>query len=188
MNQTSFFQKENSDAILDYWFVQCTPENWYKKDPAFDADLKSNFGSVLEKALAGELDSWADSPTSALAKILLLDQFTRNIFRDTPRAFAGDRQALALSLQCQNRGDLNDLDADHCMFMLMPVMHSEDLAIHEAGLPVFKKLTNANTYDYAVQHHDIIAKFGRYPHRNAILERTSTEQEQAFLSKPGSSF
>jgi uncharacterized protein (DUF924 family) len=123
-----------------------------------------------------------------LALILLLDQFTRNIFRDTARAFSGDDMALALSLRCVERDYINHPDAHWRHFMLMPMMHSEDLAVQNASLPLFKAHTGKLTYDYAVAHRDIIARFGRFPHRNAILGRPSTDDETLFLTQPGSSF
>jgi uncharacterized protein (DUF924 family) len=138
--------------------------------------------------LKGERDSWANTAAGCLALIILLDQFTRNIYRNTPRAFSGDEMALALSLRCLERGYLDDADANQRHFMLMPLMHSEDLAIQDMSLPLFETHTNARTLDYAQQHRDIVARFGRFPHRNAILGRPSSPEEIEFLTQPGSSF
>ena len=118
----------------------------------------------------------------------MLDQFTRNVFRQSARAFSGDEMALALSLRCVDRGYLDTAEVCHCQFMLMPMMHSEDLAIQTASLPLFKKYTEQPTYEYAVRHRDIVARFGRFPHRNQVLGRPNTDCEIIFLTKPESSF
>jgi len=118
----------------------------------------------------------------------LLDQFTRNIFRGSARAFSGDEMALALSIRSVDRGYILTTQASHRHFMLMPMMHSEDLTIQNKSLVLFQKYTNAKTYEFAVKHRDIIAQFGRFPHRNKSLGRPSTPEEEAFLILPGSSF
>ena len=176
------------NEVITFWFDEITPEDWFKKDDEFDALIKTKFDKTIIHALAGRLDSWADSDAGCLALIIVLDQFTRNVFRDTPRAFAGDEMALALSLRCEERGYIDHSDANWRHFMLMPMMHSEDIEIQDASLPLFKELTAERTYDFAVKHRDIIAQFSRYPHRNKILKRTSSEAESEFLKQPGSSF
>ena len=176
------------DDVLAFWFDEIQPESWFRKDPTFDTLVDARFGQAVAQALAGKLDHWADDARGCLALILLLDQFTRNIYRDTPRAFTGDEMALALSLRCVERDYINHPDENWRRFMLMPMMHSEDLAIQEASLPLFQAHAGKLTYDYAVAHHDIIARFGRFPHRNAILGRPSSEEERLFLTQPGSSF
>ena len=118
----------------------------------------------------------------------MLDQFTRNIFRDSARAFSGDDMALALSLRCVERDYIAHPNENWRRFMLMPMMHSEDLAIQEASLPLFRTYASELTYDYAVAHHDMIVRFGIFPQRNRILGRPSTEEERLFLTQPGSSF
>jgi uncharacterized protein (DUF924 family) len=118
----------------------------------------------------------------------LLDQFTRNIFRDTPSAFSGDEKALELSFLCDENGYLANADIHWCHFMLMPRMHSEDIAVQDVSLPLFKKLNVQNVYDYAVRHRDTVARFGRFPHRNSILGRSSTNEELEFLTRADSSF
>ena len=174
--------------VLSFWFEEATPEQWYKKDPAFDETIRDRFEPTIIAALSGRLDGWADDVDGCLALILLLDQFTRNIYRDTPRAFSGDEMAVALSLRCLDRGFLAHQDAAWRQFMLMPMMHSEELDIQDRSLPLFEEHTNPQTHDYAVRHRDIIARFGRFPHRNAILGRPSNDEELAFLTQPGSSF
>jgi uncharacterized protein (DUF924 family) len=181
--------KTPSDAdILDFWFVETTPEFWFKKDDDFDAAIKDRFGKTVTKALAGKLDHWANDAEGCLALILMLDQFTRNIFRHSARAFSGDEMALALSLRCVER---KYLDADkpfYCQFMLMPMMHSEEIDIQDMSLPLFETYTSKLTHEYAIKHRDIIARFGRFPHRNDILGRPNNSEEDHFLTQPGSSF
>lgn len=178
----------SSSEILEFWFEEVSPEQWYKKDNDFDAALADRFGDTVEAALAGRLDGWADDADGCLALIIVLDQFTRNIYRDTPRAFSGDEMALALSLRCIERGYLEQAHRHYCQFMLMPMMHSEDIGIQNQSLPLFQKHTNDLTHEYAVKHRDIIARFNRFPHRNALLGRPSTDEESEFLKMPGSSF
>ena len=179
---------KSSSSVLDFWFKESLREQWYKKDPAFDETIRSRFEQTVTAALASRLDSWADDADGCLALILLLDQFTRNIYRDSPRAFSGDEMGLALSLRCIERDYLSHEDPAYRQFMLMPMMHSEDLTIQERSLPLFESLTNPLTHEYAVKHRDIIARFGRFPHRNAILGRPSSAEELEFLKQPGSSF
>lgn len=181
--------KDVISGILNFWFEEISPEFWFKKDIAFDNQLKQQFGPLVEQALAGQLDKWADHSEGRLALILLLDQMTRNIYRDTPKAFAGDDMACALSLRSVADGYLEtEVDIDKRHFLLMPMMHSEDIHIQKQSLPLFKTFTKPMTYDYAVKHHDIVERFDRFPHRNSILGRPSTEEENEFLKQPGSSF
>ena len=174
--------------ILNFWFVETTPEFWFKKDDDFDAAIQNRFGTAVTEALAGRLDHWANDADGCLALIVMLDQFTRNMFRHSARAFLGDEMALALSLRCVRRKYLDASKPFYCQFMLMPMMHSEDIGIQDMSLPVFEQYTSKLTYDYAVKHRDIIARFGRFPHRNAILGRPSSRDEDQFLTQPGSSF
>ena len=181
--------KTPSDTdILDFWFVETTPDFWFKKDNDFDVAIQNRFGKDVTGALAGRLDHWANDAVGCLALILILDQFTRNMFRHSARAFSGDEMALALSLRCVER---KYLDADkpfYCQFMLMPMMHSEDIDIQDMSLPLFEQYTSKLTYDYAVKHRDIITRFGRFPHRNSMLGRPSSRDEEQFLTQSGSSF
>ncbi len=181
--------EKSIEAILVFWFKEISPESWFKKDPLFDEMLTQKFGRMIEQALAGQLDKWAQSEDGRLALILLLDQMTRNIFRNTPKAFSGDEIACALSLTSVADGFLEtEKNVHKRQFFLMPMMHSEDLDIQKQSLPLFKALTSENTYDYAIRHHDIIERFGRFPHRNHILNRPSSNEELAFLTQQGSSF
>ena len=176
------------EEILNFWFKECKPEQWFNKNGDFDQMIKNRFSSAIEVAINGKLDSWEETGKGCLALIILLDQFTRNVFRNTTRAFAGDKRALALSQTCCDKGFLNNPDINRRKFMLMPMMHSENLAVQDAALPLFKKYASLKDYEYTEKHRDIIARFGRFPHRNLILKRKSTKEELEFLKQPGSSF
>lgn len=184
--------------ILDFWFGRPgTPEYgterdfWFRKDAAFDAGLARRFGSAIEKALAGGYGEWT-SPRAVLAHILLLDQFTRNAFRDTPRAFAGDALALGLAEHAVDRGDDRDLIAVERWFVYMPFEHAESLAAQERAVELFRRLGEetglTSQLAWAEKHAQVIRRFGRFPHRNAILGRESRPDEIAFLATPGSRF
>lgn len=171
---------------------------WFQKDDAFDARLREGFGATIAQARAGRLGHWADSADGWLALILVLDQFTRNAFRGQPDSFAGDAQALALALAGIERGHDQALPPMARLFCYLPLEHAEDLALQQRSVALFAALRDApgaepraffdGTLDYARKHQDVIARFGRFPHRNAILERTSTPQEQAYLAQPGAGF
>ena len=176
------------EEILNFWFKECKPEQWFKKNEDFDKMIKNRFFIAIENALAGKLGNWEESETGCLALIILLDQFTRNVFRDTPQAFAGDKRALALSQLCCDKDYLTNPDIQKRQFMLMPMMHSENLAVQDAALPLFNNYASEKDYEYAEKHREIIVRFGRFPHRNVILGRKSTIEELNFLKKPGSSF
>lgn len=187
-------------AVLDFWFLPpdhpghgaFRPE-WFRKDAAFDAAIRERFGTEIEAALTGAI---VDGPDEAqLARILLLDQFTRNIFRGTPRAFAGDAQALAIATTLVAAGRDKNLPPIQRWFAYLPFEHSESLLGQERSVALFAGLrremqTEAfdSAYDYAMRHREVIARFGRFPHRNAILGRASTAEEIEFLTQPGSSF
>ena len=176
------------EDIITFWFEEISPEQWFKKDKKFDAMLLERAGTTVIKALNGQLDRWSKTSTGSVSLVILLDQFTRNIFRDTPKAFSGDEMALVLSQKSINSEWFAHLSIVYKQFLLMPMMHSEDISMQEKSLPLFKQHTNKRTYEFAVKHRDIIAKFGRFPHRNLILSRPSTEEELIFLNQPGSSF
>ena len=184
-----------SDAVLDFWFgpiPHAARDAWFRKDPAFDAAIRARFGAAVESALAGTPGTDADTPRGALAAVVLLDQFTRNIFRDMPRAFAGDAQALALARAVVDRGADRDLDPYERWFLYLPFEHAEDAAMQERSLALFGALKRdsglAAPLEWAEKHAAVIRRFGRYPHRNAILGRATTPEEAAFLAEPGSRF
>jgi uncharacterized protein (DUF924 family) len=187
--------------VLDFWFgTPASPmfgqarREWFVKDPAFDADIRSRFGAVIEQALAGALGDWdAVGPQGTLARILLLDQFTRNAYRDTPRAFAGDALALAAARALVDAGAERALMPVQRTFVYLPFEHAEDASLQERAVALFATLAAdhpgfESNLDYAHRHRDVIARFGRFPHRNAILGRVSTPQELEFLRQPGARF
>lgn len=174
----------SADDILREWFSDL--ERCWRKDPAFDRFLRETYGDDVEAALRGDLDGWAATARGTLALVILLDQFTRNIYRDTRRMYAGDEKAVKICLDVIAGGDDRSFRDDERQFLYMPLMHSEDRAIQERSLEKFAEL--GSRLDYARQHADIVFRFGRFPHRNAILGRHSTPAEIKFLKGPGSSF
>jgi len=179
--------------VLAFWFDQ-PPVNWFRKNAAFDAVIRERFGATIDAALAGGLRDWdAQGAAGTLARILVLDQFTRNAWRDTPTAFAGDALALAAARQLVDSGAYLELTPQQRSFSYMPFEHAEDAAMQARAISLFMQLTEehpafADSLDYARRHSDVIARFGRFPHRNAILGRTSTPDEATFLTQPGSGF
>ena len=172
-------------GIVTFW-TEAGPEKWFKKDAAFDQTIAARFGGAVDKALSGGLDHWSETSSGTLALILVLDQFTRNIWRDDARAFSGDEKALETAERAIERGQDMLVPLEKRKWLYMPFMHSERLDVQEQGLVYFKeRIDDANTYGFAVLHRDIISRFGRFPHRNALLGRTTTEQEQAFLDEGG---
>jgi len=182
-------ENDHASEVLAFWFAETLPRHWFGKDLAFDALLRQRFLELSERAIAGDLDAWSAAPTGALALVLLLDQFPRQIWRDTARAFAGDPQALDLSQRATALGWL-EMEAEPArrQFWLMPMMHSEELAVQEAAQPLFERFCDPRTADFARRHRDVIARFGRFPHRNTALGRVSSAEELAFLQTPGSRF
>lgn len=174
--------------ILDFWFTELTDKQRFAKDEALDATLRERFGATLDAAVRCELSGWRATPQGRLAEIVVLDQLSRNIHRDTPAAFAHDAQALTLAQELVASGQDRALDLVQRGFAYMPYMHSESLLIHEQALALFAQPGMENTLDFEQRHQAILARFGRYPHRNAMLGRVSTPEELAFLAQPGSSF
>jgi uncharacterized protein (DUF924 family) len=179
----------DAEAVLNFWFNHTPPSQWFRKDPDFDALLRERFLGLTRQAIAGELGRWSETPQGGLALVLLLDQFPRQLWRESAMAFAGDGQALALSEQALKWGWVEaEPEQPRRQFWLMPLMHSEDLAVQEASLPLFRQFVDPRTADFAIRHRDVIAQFGRFPHRNAALGRVSSAEELAFLQTPGSGF
>ena len=175
-------------TVLEFWFKEITPAQWWKVDPAFDQLIASRFADIHTQALASELFAWRSTPHGRLAEIIVLDQFSRNIHRGTPRAFAADSLALALAQEAVSAKADDELTQDERTFLLMPYMHSESKSIHVIAEQLFKEKAAEGNYNFELRHKAIIDRFGRYPHRNAILGRTSTPEELEFLTQPGSSF
>lgn len=167
--------------ILDFWFSPEVSQNWFVRSDDLDAKIKLNFAEAHRKAQAGELDHWTKTPEGALAVIILLDQFSRNMFRGSPHSFASDAKALAIAKYALAEGFDKNYNDQQKQFLYLPFMHSENIADQDMSITLYEKLGNDSALDFAHQHRDIIAKFGRYPHRNAVLSRVSTAEELEFL-------
>ncbi len=177
------------EPILAFWFAPGMAERWFRKDPAFDVEVRARLQAPHEAAVAGGYAAWAESPRGALALVILLDQVPRNLYRDDPRAFASDAAALRVARAAIERGDDKRLEQVERLFLYLPLEHSESLADQEDCVRLFGMLDeNPEWQDYAERHRDIIARFGRFPHRNAVLGRVCTPEEDEFLTRPGSSF
>ncbi len=175
--------------VLTFWFQEITPQQWWKVDPAFDAALRQRFGPLHAQAAACELWDWRGTPQGRLGEIIVLDQFSRNLFRGTPGAFAQDPLALALAQEAVAGGhDAALTQPIERTFLYMPYMHSESARVHVQAEQLFRLNGLPDNHDFELRHQAIIERFGRYPHRNAILGRTSTPEEVEFLKQPGSSF
>lgn len=178
----------NHQEILDFWFRETLPNQWFTKDLDFDRLIVNRFKDIHEAAARCELSAWRDTPEGRLAEIIVLDQFSRNIHRDTPLAFAADPLALALTQEAVRAEAQRDLPLQQKSFLYMPFMHSESPLIHEQAVALFSEPGLENALDFELRHKAIIDRFGRYSHRNAVLGRDSTPEEVAFLEGPGSSF
>jgi uncharacterized protein (DUF924 family) len=174
--------------ILHFWFTELSDKQHFVKDPTLDDSMRWRFGNTLEAAARCELFAWRATPEGRLAEILVLDQFSRNIFRDTPRAFAQDALALMLAQELVASGGDRSLPLNQRSFVYLPYMHSESPLIHEQAVQLFSQPGLENNLDFELRHKTIIDRFGRFPHRNQILGRASSALETAFLSEPGSSF
>jgi uncharacterized protein (DUF924 family) len=192
---------ETVNTILDFWFGEldelgfCAPSQhslWFKASEVTDEQCRGQFGECVAQALTGELDHWADTDRGLIALMVLLDQFTRNIHRGTAQAFVGDARALTLAQRTIVAGHHLRLPAIHQVFLYLPLEHSEDLEVQEEGVALFDELVRvtgnqmfADFRQYAVAHRDVIAQFGRFPHRNSILARESTAAELDYLATHG---
>ncbi|MGB0835071.1 MAG: DUF924 family protein [Psychrobium sp.] len=174
--------------VLNFWFSEIEQSQWWTKDSDFDNEIIEQFSKVHQAAVACELYDWRKTPEGRLAEIIVLDQFSRNMFRDTPQSFAYDSLALALAQEAINVGADKALDETQRSFLYMPFMHSESLAIHERAVELFSQPNMEHNLDFEIRHKEIIERFGRYPHRNEILGRESSSEEIEFLTQPGSSF
>jgi uncharacterized protein (DUF924 family) len=172
--------------ILRFWFEE-HPKDWFVKNPAFDADMRARFLALHEAAAAGQFAHWADDPGACLALVIVLDQFPRNMFRGEARAFATDAQARAAARVILERGWNRAMSQPQQLFAYLPFEHSESLADQVLCCELMKDF-DAEQLRYAIRHREIIERFGRFPHRNAILGRESTPAELEFLKQPGSTF
>jgi len=179
---------EAFDVVLRFWFEEIEPNQWWVKEPAFDQQIRERFGAWHNRAVACECFSWRMHPRGRLAEIIILDQFSRNIFRDSADAFRQDPQALALAQEAVSQGVDRQLTAIENSFLYMPYMHSESLLIHNQAVELYRRNGIESNLDFEYKHHQIIQRYGRYPHRNAVLGRPSTAEELAFLAQPDSAF
>ena len=189
-----------AQAVLDFWFGAADDpqhllprKQWFVKDEAFDASIRERFGALIESAIGGGCAHWAATPIGAVAQIVVLDQFTRNAWRGNPRAFAGDAIALAAAQALVADGHDRTLPGVQRQFVYLPFEHAEDLVVQRESVRLFAQLERdepavGEPLIWAQRHHDVIERFGRFPHRNAALGRASTPEEIAFLQQPGSSF
>ena len=170
--------------VLDFWFVEWEPADWFKKSEEFDNEIRTRFLETYEAIVAGETTEWRRSAKGRLAEIIVLDQFSRNMFRDDAKAFASD--ALAVELAKEALSDWDEFSIQERSFVVMPFMHSESLAVHGWAAKWFDEPGLERRKKYELMHREIIERFGRYPHRNRVLGRTSTPEEEAFLQEhPG---
>ncbi len=176
------------EPVLEFWFVETDPKSWWASDPAFDERIRGRFAGLHAQAAQGELYGWRAEPRGRLAEIIVLDQFSRNLFRDSARAFAQDLAALALAQEAVSAGAHRALQPVERAFLLLPYMHSESPAIHVEAERLYREFAPPDNYDFELRHKAIVDRFGRYPHRNAALGRASTPEELEFLRQPGSSF
>ncbi|MFT7287820.1 MAG: hypothetical protein ACI87W_001935 [Halieaceae bacterium] len=172
---------QTADDILNFWFEEAGPTSWFKQSDAFDQLCRERFLTTLEAARRGECWPWRQTPAGRCAEIIVLDQFSRNLYRNDARAFAGDGIVLILAQEVVNSGDDLRMTPDQRYFSYMPYMHSESLLVHDEARRLFEDLGNANALRYEIAHREVIKQFGRYPGRNAALGRENSEAEGRYL-------
>ncbi len=174
--------------VIKFWFEELSPKQWFMGGAELDALIEQRFSNLHRQASLCELVDWRQSPQGRLAEIIVLDQFSRNLYRDSPLAFASDPLALALAQEAISQGLDKHLNQQQRTFLYMPFMHSESLLIHQRAVELFKENGIEGNLEFEYKHKVIIEQFGRYPHRNDMLGRESTLEEKAFLLQPDSSF
>lgn len=195
---------DDASSVIEFWLgtepevPKALQERWWRKDAAFDAEVASKFGDLHRRAATGELDSWSETANGRLALILVLDQFSRNLHRDSPLAWSHDAKAQALTLEGIERSHDRLISLYGRVFLYMPLMHAEDPSLQKRSIDMYQALANEappsqasafhNNLEFARRHQEIVDRFGRFPHRNAILGRPSSAEESAFLKEPNSSF
>jgi uncharacterized protein (DUF924 family) len=184
-----------ADEVLDFWFGREDEpgygefrEEWFRKDPEFDREVRERFEELHEQAAAGALDGWKEDARGSLALVILLDQFPRNMYRGDPRSYATDRKAQETAEYAVDHALDRELPEFQRRFLYMPFMHSEDLAHQRRSVELFRGAGEDDTDSYALRHMEIVERFGRFPHRNEVLGRPTTPEEAEFLNEPGSSF
>lgn len=185
-------------SVVDFWFAKTSAVHWFNASEVFDEEIRKRFGSLTEAAAAGHLDAWAAIPSGWLALLILLDQFPRNLYRDDPSAWAQDASAQRVALSGLARGDDRQLPLLQRVFSYLPLEHAEDMALQQRSVALFEALCCEAAaeqrvrfeefFDYARQHHDVIARFGRFPHRNAVLGRMNTPDEVHYLAQSNAGF
>ena len=177
---------EKPEGVLEFWFAEEVRRKWYAKDEAFDQSIVARFGETYEAAHRGDLDGWIEDERAALALMVVLDQFPRNMFRGSPRSFESNEIALAHARTALERGYGRGMEPSARQFFYLPFMHSEALADQELSVALYRAMGEPESLKYAILHRDIVARFGRFPHRNAVLGRLSTDEEAEFLkTHPG---
>ncbi len=177
---------ENGEAVLRFWFEETKPYQWFRRDDKFDDAIKTRFGALHEAAREGNLDVWRAHPVYSLSLILILDQFSRNLYRDTPAAFAQDAHALSVARDALSRRFDHLVNNQRRAFYYMPFMHAEALSVQEECVRLFKaQLPDTMNLPFAIEHRDIVKHFGRFPHRNKTFGRASTPEEIRFLKAGG---
>ncbi|MEM6781688.1 MAG: DUF924 family protein [Pseudomonadota bacterium] len=182
--------KNSAPDVLQFWFEDSQPQQWFQVSPEFDAQIKERFEDQYNLAAEGLCDDWKNGPDGCLALCLLLDQFPRNMFRDTPKAFATDKQALLIAKHAIAKGFDQVLQPIKRRFIYLPYEHSENINDQRTCVELFEKMQDEDPlgYEYAVKHLKVIEKFNRFPHRNAVLGRDNTEEEEEYLAQPGAGF
>jgi uncharacterized protein (DUF924 family) len=178
----------SADEVIRFWFEEIAPKKWWARDAAFDQALAARFATTHAAATRCELHAWREQPVGRLAEVVVLDQFSRNIYRDDPRSFAYDPLALCLAQEAVRIGADQAVPKEQRAFLYMPFMHSESAAIHQWAIELFAALGSQSNLESERRHKKIIDRFGRYPHRNRILGRPSTPEEVAFLAREAPPF
>jgi len=186
------------ESVLSFWFHPENAKNWFSKNSDFDRDVRARFEPILKAIMADQHEDWLETPRGRLAYVIVLDQLSRNMYRGTPEMFAQDDRALEAATGGIDRGHDKKLPPDQRLFLYMPLMHSEDRDVQDRSVYLFKQMRDEAPPDqrqklgenvrYAEMHRDIIKRFGRFPHRNSLLDRTSTAEEVEFLTEPNSAF
>ena len=176
--------------IINFWFSEINPAQWFQKNDDFDAEIRARFEPDYKLAAKGICDAWRDDPKGALALIIMLDQFPRNMYRDTPQAFATDHKALEVTKYAVSKQFDALLNTQEKTFLYLPLEHSENFDDQKHSVELFSAIKQDDpvVYNYAIRHFEVIEKFGRFPHRNAILGRESTDAEKEYLANPDSGF
>lgn len=180
--------KDSLASVLTFWFEELSQKDWWAKSDVLDLKIKNRFLKLHDLAKNNGLAQYRTDPELLLAEVIILDQFSRNIYRDQPEAFASDHLALKLAQEAVQRGDDLKLPVTKRLFLYMPYMHSESINVHDEAVKLFENLGLESNLKFEHAHRHIIVRFGRYPHRNKILGRISTPEEIEFLKQPGSSF